>query len=51
QMNDEPINDFDDLLAYIVRRTSVGQTVTLQILRDGEEQTVEMTLQARPATP
>jgi serine protease Do len=50
-MNDEPINDFDDLLAYIVRRTSVGQTVTLQIIRDGEEQTVELTLQARPATP
>ena len=48
QMNDEPINDFDDLLTYIVRRTSVGQTVTLQILRDGELQEVELTLQARP---
>ena len=48
QMNDEPINDFDDLLAYIVRRTSVGQTVTLQILRDGELQEVELTLEARP---
>ncbi len=48
QMNDEPINDFDDLLAYIVRRTSVGQDVTLQILRDGELETVEVTLQARP---
>lgn len=48
QMNDQPINDFDDLLAYIVRRTSVGQTVTLQILRDGELETVEVTLQARP---
>ncbi|VAW39947.1 serine proteinase [hydrothermal vent metagenome] len=51
QMNDEPINDFDDLLTYIVRRTSVGQTVTLEILRDGEQQTVELTLQARPAQP
>ncbi len=49
QMNDEPINDFDDLLTYIVRRTSVGQTVTLQILRDGEPQTLELTLQARPS--
>jgi 2-alkenal reductase len=47
-MNDEPINDFDDLLTYIVRRTSVGQTVTLQILRDGEPETIELTLQARP---
>lgn len=48
QMNDEPINDFDDLLAYIVRRTTVGQTITLQILRDGEPLEVELTLQARP---
>jgi S1-C subfamily serine protease len=48
QMNDEPINDFDDLLTYIVRRTSVGQDVTLQILRDGELESVEVTLQARP---
>lgn len=48
QMNDEPINDFDDLLTYIVRRTSVGQDVTLQILRDGELETVEVTLRARP---
>lgn len=48
QMNDEPIRDFDDLLAYIVRRTSVGQTVTLEIIRDGEPQTVELTLEARP---
>lgn len=48
KMNDEIIGDFDDLLAYIVRRTSVGQTVTLEIIRDGEPQTVEVTLQARP---
>ncbi len=48
QMNDEPINDFDDLLTYIVRETSVGQSVTLQILRDGELEEVELTLEARP---
>jgi S1-C subfamily serine protease len=48
QMNDDLINNFDELLTYIVRQTSVGQTVTLQILRDGELETVELTLQARP---
>jgi len=48
KMNDEVINNFDDLLTYIVRQTSVGQTVTLEIIRDGETQTVEVTLQARP---
>lgn len=48
KMNDETINNFDDLLTYIVRRTSVGQTVTLEIIRDGEMQTVELTLRERP---
>lgn len=48
RMNDEVINNFDDLLTYIVRQTSVGQTVTLEIIRDGETQTVEVTLLARP---
>ncbi len=48
KMNDEVINNFDDLLTYIVRQTSVGQTITLEIIRDGEPQTVEVTLLARP---
>lgn len=48
RMNDEVINNFDDLLTYIVRQTSVGQTVTLEIIRDGETRTVEVTLLARP---
>ncbi|MCB8979301.1 MAG: trypsin-like peptidase domain-containing protein [Ardenticatenaceae bacterium] len=48
KMNDQVINDFDDLLTYIVRQTSVGQTVTLEIIRDGETQTIEVTLLARP---
>lgn len=48
KMNDQVINNFDDLLTYIVRQTSVGQTVTLEIIRDGETQTVEVTLLARP---
>ncbi|MCA9917540.1 MAG: trypsin-like peptidase domain-containing protein [Anaerolineales bacterium] len=48
KMNDQVINDFNDLLTYIVRQTSVGQTVTLEIIRNGEPQTIEVTLQARP---
>ena len=42
------ISDFNDLLTYIVRHTAVGQTVTLTILRDGQQQTAELTLTARP---
>ena len=48
KMNDQVIDNFEDLLTYIVRQTSIGQTVTLEIIRDGETQTIEVTLQARP---
>ena len=44
-----PVEEFDDLLGYIVQHTEVGQTIQLQILRDGETQTVPLTLQARPS--
>ena len=41
---------FDDLLGYLVQQTVVGQTVELQILRDGQPQTVNVTLMARPSS-
>jgi len=40
--------EFDDLLGYIVQRATIGQTVTLTILRDGQPQTVSLTLGERP---
>jgi 2-alkenal reductase len=42
------IGSFDDLLEYIALRSEVGQTVTLTIIRDGRERTIEVTLEARP---
>jgi serine protease Do len=42
------VNEFDDLVTYLARHTEVGQTITLTILRDGKEQTVDLTLAARP---
>jgi S1-C subfamily serine protease len=45
----QPVNDFDDLLTYIVNQTEVGQTVTLRVLREGAEQDIPITLGARPA--
>ncbi len=48
-IDDQPVNDFDDLLTYIVGQTSVGQTVTLTVLRDDGEQRIEVTLGARPS--
>lgn len=44
----QPVRAFADLLGYIVEYTAVGQTVELQVLRDGQLQTASLTLQARP---
>jgi len=45
----QPVNSFDDLLIYVALQTQPGQQVTLNILRDGEPQEVQVTLEERPA--
>jgi serine protease Do len=47
-IDEQPIKEFDDLVAYLARNTQVGQTVDLTVLRDGKEETVKVTLAARP---
>jgi S1-C subfamily serine protease len=42
------LRDFDDLIAYLVRETEVGQEVTLTVIRDGEELEIPVTLGERP---
>jgi len=42
------LHDFDDLIAYLVRETEVGQEVVLTIVRDGEELEIPVTLGERP---
>ena len=49
-VNGSPVNVFDDLMTYLERYTSVGQKVTLGILRNGKQISVDLTLAARPAT-
>jgi serine protease Do len=49
-IDDQPVSEFDDLVSYLVGSTSVGDEVTLTILRDGEEQMVDVILAARPET-
>jgi serine protease Do len=46
----QAVQNFDDLVAYLTSSTGVGQTVTLTILRDGQQQDVKVTLAARPTT-
>jgi S1-C subfamily serine protease len=38
----------DDLIAYLVFETQVGQTIELTVLRDGEEVAISLLLGARP---
>jgi len=42
------VQDFPDLLAYLIRETEVGQVVTLTVLRDGEELQIPVELGERP---
>lgn len=46
----QPVREFDDLITYLVRSTEVGQTITLTVIRQGKEETVKVTLAARPET-
>ncbi len=45
----QPILQMDDLIAYLAGSTKVDQKVTLTILRNGKQQTVDVTLAARPS--
>jgi 2-alkenal reductase len=47
-INGQPVQEFDDLVAQLVRSTEVGQETELTILRDGRERDVMVTLGARP---
>jgi serine protease Do len=44
----QTVNSFDDLAAYVALNTKVGQTVSMQVIRDGKEQSVDITIGARP---
>ncbi len=48
RVDDRDIVKFEDLLSYLVMETEVGQEVTLGIIRDGQQQAVEVVLEARP---
>jgi len=45
----QPINSMSDIIAYLAIHTQVGQKVTLTILRNGQTQTVPVTLGSRPS--
>lgn len=47
-INDRKVEGINDILDYLLRKTEVGETVEVHVIRDGERQTVELTLQQRP---
>lgn len=47
-INGQVVQKMEDLIAYLATDTTVGQQVTLGILREGNEQTLSVTLAARP---
>ncbi len=48
EINGTRITSPDDLISYLVFETTVGETVDLTVLRDGEEIVVPLTLAERP---
>jgi serine protease Do len=47
-IDSQKVLGFDDIVAYLASSTQVGQTVTLTVLRQGKEETLKVTLAARP---
>ena len=48
KINDRDVLAMDDVIAYLSSNTSVGDTITLHVIRDGEEMDIDLTLAARP---
>ena len=49
-INGNPIKSFNDLVDYILVQTNVGQTITMTIIRNGSQTSVQLTLEARPSS-
>ena len=47
-MDDTEVTTMEDLSSFLALDTSPGKTVSLTVLRDGTEQTVDLTLGSRP---
>jgi 2-alkenal reductase len=47
-INGQSVRSGDDLVSYLELEASVGDVVTLTVLRDGQERQIEVTLAARP---
>ncbi|MEM2141400.1 trypsin-like peptidase domain-containing protein [Nitrososphaera sp.] len=49
ELDGNPIRKLDDILVYLQREKTVGDTLELTILRDGTVMNIDLTLEARPS--
>ncbi len=49
KINGKAVRDSDELVSFLELETSVGDNITLGILRDGNEEELQITLEARPS--
>ncbi|MEW6603910.1 MAG: trypsin-like peptidase domain-containing protein [Thermoproteota archaeon] len=49
EVDDQTVNKIDDLLSYIESEKKVGDSVTLNVLRDGKMMPIDVVLSARPS--
>jgi len=47
-IDDAPVKRFEDLINYLASYTSVGDVITLDVIRDGETVKIDLTLEERP---
>jgi len=48
-INDTPVKRFDDMINYLATHTSVGDVVTLTVVRNGQQMSIAVTLEERPS--
>ncbi len=48
-VDNHPVYNFNDLISYLVENKSPGDKVTLTVLRDGKQMTIDVTLDQRPS--
>jgi 2-alkenal reductase len=48
RIDGQPVRTSEDVIDYLATETEVGQTITITVLRDGQEQDVQVTVGARP---
>jgi 2-alkenal reductase len=48
RINGEPVRTSSDVIDYLATETEVGQTITITVLRNGQQQDLQVTVGARP---